>query len=211
MSFTKAQADLLSSKFLDEIGSNPDFSDLPINETLKTLFYIAKLLIDEVNNNLNKSGNVASGALGDSFTVLDPVYEGKEIRLDIEALAYYQYLNRGVKGTKSGSGEFKFKYDKPSKDMVKSIKEWLDRGNKKSSNYLKKHSTSAQETKHATISDYDNAYAVARSIKQKGIKKNGFLDKAFQATENVVQSELGKALKIDIINSLPTQLDGTSS
>jgi hypothetical protein len=46
------------------------------------------------------------------------------------------------------------------------------------------------------------AYAVARSIKQHGIKATGFMDKAVASTSSKVQDRLGNALEVDIINSL---------
>jgi len=207
VSFNKAQQEIIVSKFLDSLGE--DFSDLPLDETMKALVFLAGTLINEAANNLDKKGNVASGALASSLKVLDPRMVGSSVVLDIEALFYYQFLNRGVKGTKKGSGEFAFNSPYPSKKMVESIRKWMKQAGIANRNVKK--TASKLEVKRKSIAQLDGAYAVARSIKQNGIKKTGFFDKAFETTNKIANQELGKALKIDIINSLPTRLDGTSS
>ena len=86
--------------------------------------------------------------------------------------------------------------------MVASIKKWISRG-KKSTRSVKKYKAAGKnELKNKSISEIDSAYAVARSVKQKGIKKTGFLDKAITSARKKIKGRLGKALKIDIINSI---------
>lgn len=203
VSFSKAQSDLLASKFLDSIGADRDA--LPLDETMKALVYLAGTLINESANNLEKGGHVGSGALASSFKVLDPRTIGKDLVLDIEALAYYQFLNRGVKGTKKGSGEYSFKSSYPSQKMVDSIRKWMKSAGMTTRNVKKP--VGKLEVKRKSIAQFDGAYAVARSIKQNGIKKTGFFDKAFQKTNNIANQELGKALKLDVINSLPSNIN----
>ena len=89
--------------------------------------------------------------------------------------------------------------------MVKSIQAWIISGRKVSSIPQKK-SISNYEIKQRRISDYDKAYAVARSIKMKGIRATGYFDSAIDFARNQTLLELGKALKLDIIRSLPSQV-----
>lgn len=201
VNFNKAQAELLATNFLESLGS--EYEDLPLDETMKALVSLAGILLEETAKNLNK--NTSSGALLSSFKILDPRRVGKDIVLDIEALAYYQFINRGVKGTKKGSGDFSFNSPYPSKKMVESIRKWMKIAGMSTRNVKKP--ISKLEVKRKSIAQLDGAYAVARSIKQNGIKKTGFFDKAFKTTNSIARQELGLALKLDIINSLPTNLN----
>jgi hypothetical protein len=202
-SIGRSQAKLLASGFLDSLGSKPEISDLILSESLAALIQLAGGLIIDANENLSSSGHVASGALSDSHKIRNPYYLGSEIRLDIEALFYFQFLNRGVRGTQSGTGEFAFKSSYPSRAMVAAIAAWINRAGL--SSYNVKKSVSNQEVKNKTISHYDKAYAVARSIKMKGIRPTGYFDRAIASTQTRAADELGKAFKIDLITALPNK------
>lgn len=204
-SITRSQAELLASNFLDSIGSNPEYSDIELDESLIALIQLAGELILDATQNLEKRGNVSSGALISSFKVRDPQMEAGAVQLDIEALDYYDFLNKGVKGTKGGSGKYAFKSAYPSDKMVKAIAAWIGRAGLSTFNVKK--SVSKLEKKNKSISKIDRAYAVARSIKMKGIKKTGYLDKAINATKKKAVERLGKALTADVVRSLPTTLD----
>lgn len=206
---SQAQRSAISEGFLDNLGSSRDSDGLKTDHIVDALGEIAGILLDETNKNLDKGGHNSSGALASSFTVVDPTVRGKVLSLDIEALQYYQFLNNGVKGTKSGNGRYAFKNPYPSKKMVKEIGDWMKRAGMSTRNIKK--SVSKQESKQSSVAQLNAAYAVARSIKQKGIKGTGFFDKAVQTANQKTKEILGKALKIDIINSLPTNLNGTNT
>lgn len=206
---SKSQAKVLASGFLDSLGNSPEFSDFIPDESLTALINVAALLIQEAGKNLHQSGHVSSGKLIDSLRALDPEYVGRHIAVDIEALFYYQFLNKGVKGTKGGSGQYSFRSSIPSRKMVESIRGWLQKAGASSFNIKK--SVSNLERKNKSISQFDKAYAVARAIKMKGIRANSFFDKAVQIAKGYAAYELGKSLAVDVINSLPTKLDGNSN
>lgn len=199
-SIRQSQAALLSTNFLDDLGSDEVAYDASEN----ALIQLAAMIVENAHKNLNQSGQISTGHLADSIQVLDPQETNGKIHLDIEAADYYDFQNKGVAGTKSGSstGGYKFKYDRPSEKMVEEIKEWVNRAGLSSTNVKKEHTISAKETKDTTISEYDKYYAVARSIKQKGIKGTGYFDKAVQLAQTYAQDVLGKALSVDIINSI---------
>lgn len=198
---TQAQKSALSSGFLNSLGSNPEFSDLPIDESVQALYELAGYLIEEANKNLDKNGNVSSGALASSHKVVNPQFVGGNIQMDIEALAYYAFINKGVRGTKSGNGLYSFKTDYPSKKMVDEIRAWMKRAGISTRNIQK--SVSKLESKRKSISKADSAYAMARSIKMKGIKPTGYFDKAVKSAQSRAKETLGQALVVDVINSLP--------
>jgi len=200
---SQAQKAALKSKFLDNIGGERE-SNVQLEGTFAVLVDIAGYLIIQASNNLTKGGNISSGSLASSFVITDPKMEGNKITLNVTANDYYQYLNDGVKGTKSGAGKFAFKNDYPSKKMVEQIKAYLKRSKRATRNVSQ--TISAQETKQKSIGELSKAYAVARSIKQHGIKATGFFTKALEDTNQYAKDKLGNALKVDVINSLPDKI-----
>lgn len=202
MSINRSQAKAIADGFLDSLGS--DKEDFQPKETLSTMLQLAAGLAEKAQRNLNRSNSVASGALSESIEVQEPIIEGNSIRIDVTMLLYGQYIDKGVKGIESGSGEFSFKSAYPSQSMVKEVAQWIKRGKLKSTNVKKP--ISRFETKNKTISQYASAYAVARSIKLHGIRKTGFMSKAISETNVIAKVELGRALVVDVSNSLPKNL-----
>jgi hypothetical protein len=199
MSISKAQAAALADGFLDNIGSN---EELQPRETFSEIILLAGEFVEAAQDNLNKSNTNASGNLSSSIQVGEPEVVGSLFKVDVFMDYYGQFINKGVKGTKSGSGLYAFKHDYPSKGMIDSIREWIKAGKLKTTNTNVRKTISRNEKKNGSIAKLDNAFAVARSIKQHGIKPTGFLDKAVDTTITKVKDRLGLALKIDILNSI---------
>lgn len=200
MSIGKAQAAAIADGFLDSLGSDP--GSFEPKETFTELILLAGGLVEQAQNNLNNSNSNASGKGSASIIANEPEMAGTALKIDITMNYYLKFVNKGVKGTKGGTGLYAFKYDKPSQKMVDSIREWSKLGKLSTSNTNASKSTSRNERKNASIGSLDNSYAVARSIKQKGIKGNGFMDKTIITTQQKVGDTLGAALKVDIINSI---------
>lgn len=205
MSITKAQALAEADGFLDSVGSSNDV--LKPRESIAEIFLLAGELIEVAQENLIRGNNIAGGFLSESLLAGDPVVNGKNMRVDIYMNFYGRFINKGVKGTKSGSSKvgYSFKNDIVGKNMLAAIKAWLDRGKLSTSNVKKytPHGNHERKMKGlGSLAEADASYAVARSIKQKGIKPTGFMDMAISTTQRKVQDRLGAALKIDITNSL---------
>lgn len=205
MSIGKAQAAALADGFLDSFGSSKD--DLRPKETFTEIILLAGELIQSCQDNLNKSNSNASGGLSSSLIAGEPVMSGKVLHIDMLMNFYGRFVNAGVKGTKSGKSlaGYSFKNEIVSRDMLKAIKAWIDRGKISTQSVKKYKAYGRHETKNrklAKLSEADMSYAVARSIKQHGIKPTGFLDQAILTTQRKVAARLGAALKIDVINSL---------
>lgn len=204
MSISKAQAEALAEGFLDDIGT--DRSGIYPRKTMSEAILLAGELILVAQNNLNQSNNIASGNLSKSLIAHDPVASGSVMRVDVFMNFYGRFINKGVKGTKSGSSTagYSFKNEIVSENMQAAIKAWLDRG-KISTRSVKKYKGYGNHERKmkrlGSLAEADASYAVARSIKQKGIKPTGFMDKAIVTTQRKVRDRLGAALKIDIINS----------
>ena len=117
---------------------------------------------------------------------------------------YGQFINKGVKGTKSGSGLYAFKNDKPGSKMVKALSKYIKSASSKIGSV--KHKI-GYEVKNTAVAAASNSYAVARAVKQHGIKATYFMDKAIADTDKKVSDRLGDALSIDVLNSLPDNLN----
>lgn len=206
MGITKSQLSAITEGFFDDetLGSD-DKSGLVPRESLSTLLLLAVELVEEAKENLDNSNSNASGELSKSIEATEPFESGGYIVCEIEMNFYGEFINKGVKGTKSGSGPYSFKYDKPSEKMVKAIKKYLEKSKKKTFN-TNKQSISKNEIKNISLSEVSSAYAFARSIVQKGIRKTGFMDKAIESTIAKAEDRYQIALKIDVLNSIPDSL-----
>jgi hypothetical protein len=202
MSITKAQASALAEGFLNDIGSSKD-QDFQPRETLTELFLIAGELVEDAQKNLNSANKNASGKLSASLVVDEPVQHGNVVRADILMNFYGRFVNKGVKGLRSGSSNagYSFKTPFPSQNMVKAIEEWGAKGKLKGVTTKKYSTHGGHDAKNRSIEDLA-AYAVAYVIKQKGLKPTGFLDKAVAKAVGKVRDRLGAALKIDVIDSI---------
>lgn len=208
MSISKAQAAALADKFLDDIGTD-DKAGLRPKETFAEAVLLAGELIEDAQQNLNSSNNIASGNLSASLIAHDPYKVGATMQVDVYMNFYGRFINKGVKGTRSGSSSagYAFKNEVVSKKMYKAISDWLTRGKISTMSVKKYTGHGKHETKQkglGVLAEADKAYAVARSIKMKGIRGTGFLDKAVTSTTKKVADRLGAALRIDVINSLST-------
>jgi hypothetical protein len=202
MSIGKAQASALADGFLDGFGTGKE--DLKPRNTFTELILVAGEFVESCQDNLNASNSNASGKLSASLVAEEPVQEGNSLKVNIGMNTYGIYVNKGVKGTKSGNSTagFSFKYDLPSRKMVKAITQWISNAKASTHNTNSKKTVSHNERKNSSIAAQSRAYATARSIVQHGIKPTGFLDKAVTKTTQTVGERLGKALTIDITNSL---------
>lgn len=205
MSISKSQAELIATNFLDSLGSGKE--GLVPKETATQLILLAGDLIDKAQENLINSNSNASGKLSSSIEADEPIVDGPTVRIDIAMNYYGEFIDKGVRGTKSGSGQYVFKSDYPPKKMVDSIKNYISTSGKKVYNTNSKKTISKNEQKNSAISQLANmAYATSRSILQHGIKKTGFMTKAIQEVSDESADKFQQAFKIDVINSLPDKL-----
>lgn len=204
MSITKQQARALADGFIDSIGSG-NAGTLQPRETFTEIILIAGELVEDAQKNLDKTDSVASGRLSRSIQANDPKLRGSVFEVGIEMNFYGLFINKGVKGTKSGSSKagYSFKNDFVSKKMVEAIQKWIKRSSLQQRTAKPIYSL---EKKRKAISALNKgrsvAYAVSRRIKQHGIKTTGFFDKAAKDARTKIGQRLGAALKIDVITSI---------
>lgn len=204
-SISQAQADALADDF-DFGGTSKD--EFRPAKTLGALYRIGSKLAERAADNLIKTDSVASGKGAESIKVMKPEKTGNSFSVDITMLYYLQFIDRGVKGVKGGSGDFSFKYINPSKKMVEAIKKYVKSERRKARTNVGGAAITKREKKRKSITGETKsiAYAIARSIKIKGIKKTKFMQDAIRDTKKEVKEELGQALKVDVINSIPKKI-----
>lgn len=193
--------------FLDTLGTADRGDGIVMNASAKALVALGKFLIETASDNLEKKGNVASGDTISSMKIVNLDVKSVIMSLEVEILKTYKFLDEGVKGTKGGNGRYAFKNDLPSRKMVKAIEKWLRKRGK--SGKIKYRGVSRNERKNKQINRLNEsnnihslAYAVARSIKQHGIKKTSFFSNAIRTTQKLQKKMYAEAFRIDIINSL---------
>lgn len=192
--------------YLGTIGTTDRGDDIKLNNSLKALVELGGFLIDTARANLDKKGNVASGKTSESMRIVGLIQDGTNYELPIELLSTYKFLNYGVKGTEGGRGKYSFKTSRPSAKMAKSILRWLKtRGIASKYKAISKTERKNQRLKKVLSEAKSRerlSYAMAASIKKKGIEPTYFLTRAIEATKREQKKKYANALKMDIIEAL---------
>ena len=221
MSISKNQIKALRDGFLNKIGSGDysvvDKNELPILE--KVLYEYGIAFNDAIQDNLEKSGSIATGKLAEpSMPVITKFGNQYTLNLgypmDSKQIEYYDFINKGVKGYDSGSPgntPYSFKSPYPNRKMAANIFSWLNNARKKVSTdnvaTNKKGQISATETKRQSLKKVLSesakkkslAYAMSVSIKKKGIKQTKYFDNAIsQVFGKKFTEEIGYAIISDI-------------
>jgi len=202
-SFSKAQAEAIADGFLDSIGTNKGDANVVGKGVVSALVRLAMTIAAQATSNLEESGKISSGELAESITVEEPKAEGSQISIEILALFYYKFIDRGVRGVESGTGDFQFRTALPSKRMVDAFDRWIKREGISVENV--KQALFKKERKGMQVKS-SAAYSFARSVKAKGIRPTGFMSKAIRTAETIMKKELGAGLKVDVLNTLPKKI-----
>lgn len=208
MSISKAQAEALRDGFLNTLGMQ-DYqkggNDLPVVEKMMALAGLAfnDSLVKHLGNSV-ASGKLAEPSLpkivkfGNVYT-MTLGYEKGSVQTK-----YYDYVNKGVKGTDNIKADEKTPYSYKEGKLsvpVKPIEQWLSL-NKLKAVSVKKYRKLGVETK-AIDSKKSLAWAVARAIHRDGLKSTHYMDKAVKEVFNkqfieTMQVALGGDIKIKI-------------
>lgn len=185
MSISKAQIQALREGFIQSIGGSYDKvkpGELPILED--TLAIYGKAFNDKIVELLDKDNITSSGKLAEpALPVITKFGTGYILSLGYEkgsaASKYYDFVNKGVKGTKNikadGKTPYSFKSGKKAVP-VSSIEKWLGY-NKLKSVSVKKYKKLGTESK-AIEGKKSLAWAIARSIHTKGLSSTHYFDRA---------------------------------
>jgi len=191
--------------FLDLAGSDKSgFEGVDLSDIKNTLTFLGTAFVQILVDEMDKKDVSSSGGLQDSIKDRDLVQEGDVLRVDIEADEHFSYQDEGVDGwAKSQGSRFKFKTKGvlPNSAHVKSMKDWIAREGKSSTN---KYKITARERRGGKMIDRSTraAMTAAYMVKKYGFKGKNFTEPAKQSIQQLAEQELGIALKVDIINNL---------
>ena len=185
MSISKAQIQALREGFIQSIGDSYTKvkpGELPILE--ETLAKYGQAFNDKIVELLDKDNITSSGKLAEpALPIITKFGTGYVLSLGYEkgsaASKYYDFVNKGVKGTKNlkadGKTPYSFKSGKKAVP-VSSIEKWLGY-NKLKSVSVKKYKKLGTESK-AIDGKKSLAWAIAKSIHTKGISSTHYFDRA---------------------------------
>ena len=214
MSISRAQIEALRNGFLQSIGET-GFNvvkpgELPVLED--TLALYGKAFNDTLVKILDKENITSSGRLAEpAFPVITKFGTGYILSLGYEpgseASKYYDFVNKGVKGTRNVkadvSSPYSFKTNKKAVP-VSSIEKWLSY-NKLKSVSVGRYTRLGVETK--AIQDKKSlAFLIARSIHRKGLKSTKYFDRA---VAQVFNKEFIKNISIAIGGDVQIQIKQT--
>jgi len=205
-SISQAQLHFLEGNDVDLLGEEQGaYKPIKLTDLADTMAWLAALYTQKLAENLNKADASSSGFLADSIVPLDVKILGSVYTVEIQAATYAKFIDEGVDGwAKSRGSQYKFKSKgvDPNGEMVKSIKQWLIREGSFSRNVRTQ--LSQRESRQQKIQDVAtrNAISTAYMIKRQGIKPTKFWQNTTKEMKRIVEIELAKALKVDIINSI---------
>lgn len=207
MSEAKAQAEFLKNKMLQDIGEQYDLIDpteFPVAEQM--LMYYGKIFNDTIQANLDKSGSIASGKIGDLVVPKVKKFGNNyEMQLGYDpknpASVYYRFVNKGVRGAGgenarpkkvSADSPYQYKTPFPNEKMAKSIMEWYKLGKAKANTDSQKKNLSKTQKKNKRLKQVASkpltlmqvAYRTAAAIKRDGLKTTHFFDNAVKTVFN---------------------------
>jgi hypothetical protein len=179
--------------------SKSQFRKTSLDDLANTLIYLGSQYALNIAEEMGKAvSNGSTGDGADSIAISDVKIFGSTYTIEVNADEYIKFISEGVDGWGGASkgGKYKFKSKGTPKAMVDSIKDWLIQGGNL------KRIASKSNRKSITDAATQQARSTAFMIKRQGIRPKKFIQKATDKTARLVNEELGKALKVDIINNL---------
>jgi hypothetical protein len=203
---SSAQLHAINSGYLDLMGEeNGTLKAVRLGDLADTLVYLGALYSQKLSDSLTKSNSSSSGEGADSIIPQDVKIFGSIYTVEISANKYLTFIDEGVDGwfkSRGSKHKFKTKGVDPNGAMVKAVKAWLIREGSFVRN-IKMPSTK-REAQQKSIRDASTRQAISTAymIKRQGIKPTHFWRDATKEMRAIVDMELGKALKVDIINNI---------
>lgn len=180
--------------------SATEFDEITELKGIEELMVLAAAnFILQVQENLNQAGKIDTGTLASDIEKGEITNSGGVYSIDVgypkgsKASKYYDFVNKGVKGTRSGTpadSPYSFRSDMPGPSMTSAIAGWYRRHASYGRKETQKKNLSAVQRKRKKLSKMVDAnkrlrslaYATAVNIKRRGLKKTGFFDKAIQSS-----------------------------
>jgi len=152
-----------------------------MNNVEKVLDTFGKKVVQTARGILNAKGKNASGSLGSSLGYFLKVYDSGAVDMSFVAEGYAQFVDKGVKGSKSSAKAPKSPYSfKPTSKIanIGAIDKWV----------VRKGIKGARDEKGKFIPRKSMVFLIAKNIKLYGMKPSNFFTDAF----NVAYKDLPK-------------------
>ena len=180
--------------------SATEFDEITELKGIEELMVLAAAnFILQVQENLNQAGKIDTGTLASDIEKGEITNAGGVYSIDVgypkgsKASKYYDFVNKGVKGTRSGTpadSPYSFRSDMPGPSMTSAIAGWYRRHASYGRKETQKKNLSAVQRKRKKLSKMVDAnkrikslaFATAVNIKRRGLKKTGFFDKAINSS-----------------------------
>jgi hypothetical protein len=224
VSITKAQIQSIREGFLQSIGETAfdkvKPGELPVLE--ETLALYGQAFNDTITKILDQENITATGKLAEpALPIITKFGTGYILSLGYEkgsaASKYYDFVNKGVKGTKNlkadGKTPYAFKSGKKAVP-VSLIEKWLGY-NKLKSVSVKKYKKLGTEAK-AIEGKKSLAWAIARSIHTKGLRSTHYFDRAIAQVFNKefianISTAVGGDIQIQIRQTINESKNGNNN
>ena len=200
-SITQIESEVLALLESKGFGiSATEFDEITELKGIEELMVLAAAnFILQVQENLNQAGKIDTGTLASDIEKGEITNAGGVYSIDVgypkgsKASKYYDFVNKGVKGTRSGTpadSPYSFRSDMPGPSMTSAIAGWYRRHASYGRKETQKKNLSAVQRKGKKLSKMVDAnkrlrslaFATAVNIKRRGLKKTGFFDKAIQSS-----------------------------
>lgn len=188
------QDELLQTSLIEELSKLEEIGtgNLPLTE--RYIINKAINFIKRVQENLKRLDKIDTGALERDVRQGELLNNAGVYTIEIgyprdsKAAEYYDYVNKGVRGFKSGTprSPYKFRNASPSSNgpMVLALQKWMKRQGVISRRETKSTTISSLQRKRKAISELDSsrqgAWLMARKIKSRGLPKTGYFDDAIE-------------------------------
>ncbi len=158
-----------------------------ITEVLETWTNdVAKSMVEYLENNKRVGTSLAQGV-----TPLPVKSDGKAVEIELQAPSYWEFVDKGVSGLQNTfDTPFSFKFPSVSRSHAEAILNWIPK-------------VGIQAMGDQTFEQV--AYAIARSVKQKGINPTPFVTQTLTEArvnelEKAILDVTGESIKIKLRN-----------
>lgn len=196
----KVQHEALKSGELDLLFEEPPQGQVEFIDLQSTLEQLAAIYIGLINEKMDEKDVSSSGKMQTSIKASEVTQQGNTYEIGIFAPDYASYQDEGVNGWAVNRGSrFQFRTKGVSPDMLKSVKDWLQREGKSARNV--KQGISKREVRGMDALS-QSANTAAFMIKRQGLKPTHFWKEATDDLNRYFEEEVGNAIKVDIVNNI---------
>jgi hypothetical protein len=203
---TRAQHEAIDTGFIDlNTLDASDYQPIDLSDIQNTLVNIAAAYVGLIHENATNKDVVSSGNMIEDIQATDITTTDTGYSIGITAPDYATYQDEGVNGWKVNRGsrfQFKTKGTREGTPMYNSLKAWVQREGLSARNV--KQGVTRRERRGMKMQDAETKtiLAVAAGIKRSGLRATNFWSDATKEINAYIETELGIATKIDIINNL---------